>query len=310
MDILRNIEEITAALQGCIVTIGNYDGIHIGHQEILRRVATEAQNQNRKSVVITFEPHPQKVIHPERRPFYLLTPLEEKLGFLESLGINTTIVITFTPEFAEITAEQFVHTILGDKLRIKKIFIGYDYAFGKNKAGNAEYLREAGARLGFEVEEIGPVKMEGIIVSSTNIRLALLDGKIKRAAKMLDRSYNVSGTVVKGHRRGTTIGFPTANIKSDKVIPGVGVYVIIAEIEGTKHQGVLNIGFNPTFGNDELSIEVHLLDFHGDIYGKFINIHFIERLRDEKKFESPEKLVEQIGHDIERAKAILAPYVM
>lgn len=308
MDVIKDLENIPKDLRYSLITIGNFDGIHLGHQQIFQRLTTEAHEKNRKSVVITFEPHPQKVIHPERRPFFLLTPLAEKLDFIASLGIDAAIVIPFSLEFAHITAEEFVRTILWNKFRLQKIFIGYDYAFGNNKEGNAGFLEKFGGELGFQVEEISAVTIDGIIVSSTNIRLAILEGNVGRAARMLDRPYTLNGTVVKGYRRGTGIGFPTANIKSEKVIPGVGVYVIIAEVEGIRYQGVLNIGFNPTFGNEELSTEVHLLDFQGDIYGKEIDISFIDRLRDERKFESPEKLVEQISRDIERAKEILEPY--
>jgi len=308
MDVIRDLENIPKDLKYSLITIGNFDGIHLGHQQIFQRLITEAKEKNRKSVVITFEPHPQKVIHPERRPFFLLTPLEEKLDFMASLGIDVAVVITFSPEFARITAEDFVRTVLWDKLRLQKIFIGYDYAFGNNKEGNAGFLEKFGEELGFQVEEISAVTIDGIIASSTNIRLAILEGNVGRAARMLDRPYTLHGAVVKGYRRGTGIGFPTANIKSEKVIPGIGVYVIIAEIDGIRYQGVLNIGYNPTFGNEELSTEVHLLDFQGDIYGKEIGISFIDRLRDERKFESSEKLVEQISRDIERAKEILAPY--
>ncbi len=308
MDVIRDLENIPKDLKYSLITIGNFDGVHLGHQQIFQRLITEAKEKNRKSAVITFEPHPQKIIHPERRPFFLLTPLEEKLGFMASLGIDVAVVITFSPEFARITAEDFVRRVLWNKFRLQKIFIGYDYAFGNNKEGNAGFLETLGEELGFQVEEISAVTIDGIIVSSTNIRLAILEGNVGRAARMLDRPYTLDGTVVKGYRRGTGIGFPTANIKSEKVIPGVGVYVIIAGIDGTRYQGVLNIGYNPTFGNDELSTEVHLLDFQGDIYGKEIEISFIDRLRDERKFESSEKLVEQISRDVERAKEILEPY--
>lgn len=308
MDVIKDLENIPKDLKYSLITIGNFDGVHLGHQQIFQRLITEAKEKNRKSAVITFEPHPQKIIHPERRPFFLLTPLEEKLDFMASLGIDVAVVIAFSPEFARITAEDFVRTVLWNKFRLQKIFIGYDYAFGNNKEGNAGFLEKLGEELGFQVEEISAVTIDGIIVSSTNIRLAILEGNVGRAARMLDRPYTLNGTVVKGYRRGTGIGFPTANIKSEKVIPGIGVYVIIAEIEGTRYQGVLNIGYNPTFGNEELSTEVHLLDFQGDIYGKEIGISFIDRLRDERKFESSEKLVEQISRDIQRAKEILEPY--
>ena len=306
MKIIRDIDNIPEDLTGSVITIGNFDGIHLGHREIFRKLVREARERNKKSVVITFDPHPQKIIHPERRPFFLLTPLNEKLRLIESCDVDAVILITFSIEFARITAEEFVENILWKKLRLSKLLVGYDYAFGKGKGGNAEFLKAYGKKLGFQVEEIGAVKTGGMISSSTGTRLAILDGNVKLASEMLGRPYGVSGTVVKGYRRGTDIGYPTANIKSEKVIPATGVYAIIAELEGIRHSGVINIGYNPTFGNEEISAEVHLLDFEGDIYGRGITILFIDRLRDEIKFKGPEELARQIKRDIEIAREILS----
>ena len=306
MKIIRDIDNIPEDLTGSIVTIGNFDGVHLGHREIFRNIVKEAGEKNRKSVVITFDPHPQKIIHPERRPFFLLTPLNEKLDLIRSCGVDAVILITFSIEFAGITAGEFVENILWGKLHLSKLFVGYDYVFGRGKGGNAKFLKAYGEKLGFQVEKIGAVKTDGMISSSTGIRLAILDGNVKLAAEMLGRPYGVKGTVVKGYRRGTDIGYPTANIKSEKVIPATGVYAIIAMLEGIRHQGVINIGCNPTFGNEEISAEVHLLDFEGDIYGRDITIFFIDRLRDEIKFKGPEELARQIEKDIERAREILS----
>ncbi len=306
MKIIRNIDNIPEDLTGAIVTIGNFDGIHLGHREIFRKLVRAAGEKNKKSVVITFDPHPQKIIHPERRPFFLLTPLNEKLSLIKSCGVDAVILLTFSIEFAGITAERFVEDILWKKLRLSKLLVGYDYAFGKGKKGNAKFLKASGRRIGFQVEVMGAVKTGGVISSSTGIRLAILDGNVKLASEMLGRPYGVTGSVVKGYRRGTEIGYPTANIKSEKVIPATGVYAIIARLEGVRHPGVINIGYNPTFGNEEISTEVHLLDFEGNIYGKDITILFIDRLRDETKFESSEELALQIKRDIERAREILS----
>jgi riboflavin kinase/FMN adenylyltransferase len=305
MKVIRNPEEFPHDYRDGIATIGNFDGIHLGHQGIFRKLIQEAHEQNRKAVVITFDPHPKKVLRPERRPFILLTPVDEKLKLMEQSGIDAVVLITFTPEFAKTSAQQFVRHILWENLRIKKLFVGYDYGFGKGKEGNAEFLRARGRELGFDVEEISAVTLGDIIVSSTKIRLSILDGDVKLARTLLGRPYNVYGTVVRGHKRGTEMGVPTANIQSEKVIPECGVYAVFAEVEGEIHQGVINLGFNPTFGNDTLSVEVHLFDFKGDIYGRNIEIFFIERLRNEMKFENAEKLVEQIRKDIARAREIL-----
>jgi len=306
MKIIRDIESTPEDLTGAVITIGNFDGVHLGHREIFRKIVKEAGERNTKSVVITFDPHPQKIMHPEKRPFFLLTPLNQKLDLIRSCGVDAVILIKFSTEFAEITAGEFVENILWGKLRLSKLFVGYDYVFGKGKGGNAEFLKAYGKKLGFQVEEISAVKTDGMISSSTNIRLSILEGNVKLASEMLGRPYGVSGTVVKGYRRGTDIGYPTANIKSEKVIPATGVYVIIAELEGIRHRGVINIGCNPTFGNEEISAEVHLLDFEGDIYGEAITILFIDRLRDEIKFKGPEELARQIKKDIERAREILS----
>jgi len=306
MEIIRDIDNIPEDFTGGVITIGNFDGVHLGHREIFRKIVEEAERRNTKSAVITFDPHPQKVMHPEKRPFFLLTPLNEKLDLISSCGVDAVILITFSAEFARVTAEEFVEDILWGKLRLSKLFVGYDYVFGKGRSGNAQCLKAYGKRFGFQVEEIGAVKRSGMISSSTNIRLSILDGNVKLASEMLGKPYNVSGTVVKGYKRGTDIGYPTANIQSEKVIPATGVYAILAELEGIRHQGVINIGSNPTFGNKEISAEVHLLDFKGDIYGKTITILFIDRLRDEIQFKGPEELARQIKKDIEQARKILS----
>lgn len=305
MKVIRDLENIPPEFQKSIVTIGNFDGIHLGHQQIFQKLITDAKEKNRKSVVITFNPHPQKVLHPERRPFFLLSPLEEKLQLIEDHGIDAVVLITFSLEFSGTTAEEFVRNILWDKLHITKLYVGYDYVFGRGKGGNAEFLKSMGKELGFDVEEIRAVEDNDMIVSSTQIRLSILDGDVTLARELLGRPYTVYGHVVKGYQRGTDIGVPTANIESEKVIPNCGVYAVIVEIEGGKHQGVINIGFNPTFGNNKLSVEVHLFDFHDNIYGKNIEIFFIERLRDEMKFENSDMLVKQIKKDINRARKIL-----
>ncbi|MDX9922528.1 MAG: bifunctional riboflavin kinase/FAD synthetase [Syntrophales bacterium] len=306
MRVIRSVDHIPAEMRNSIVTIGNFDGVHRGHRLIFKTMIEEARPLGDPTVVITFDPHPKKVIHPERRPFFLLTPLEEKLGLIESCGVDAVLVIGFDQDFAETTAHDFVNSILWEGLHLKKLFIGYDYSFGKGRVGNAAFLKEQGKRLGFAVHQVEAVSVGDTVVSSTNIRLSILDGDVRLVSRMLGRYYDVRGTVVKGYRRGTGMGFPTANIASEKVIPRVGVYVIYAVIDHRRYEGVLNIGFNPTFGDNQLSIEGHLFDFQGDIYGKDVTILFVERLRDEMKFPGPTELAEQISRDILRGKEILA----
>lgn len=311
MDVIRGLERIPTKYECSVVTIGNFDGIHLAHQGLLRKVVAEAADRKCRGVVLTFEPHPQKVLHPERRPFYLLTTLEEKLKLIEGLGIDAVILIDFTPAFAKTSAEEFVRGILWDRLHLVKLIIGHDTAFGNRKTGNEDFLRSMGEKLGFGVEAIEGVQVEGTLVSSTSIRHALQEGDVRRAMQLLGRPYNLRGPVVKGYRRGSEIGVPTANIASEKeLIPARGVYAVTAEMEGRRHPGVLNIGYSPTFGDNRLTVEVHLLDFpREELYGKSIEVFFIDRIRDEVKFENPRELVRQIERDIERARELLKPHL-
>lgn len=291
------------------VTIGNFDGVHLGHMPILKKLIEEAHREKRSAVVITFEPHPKKVLHPDIRPFYLLTSPEEKIKLLEDVGVDALILIPFDLKFSKMTAESFVCDILWDKLHIRKIFVGHDYSFGKSKMGNKVFLAKFGKKLGFEVDIIDAVKLGDETISSTRVRHLILAGDVNEAARLLGRPYNVSGIVVPGKKRGSILGIPTANIKHEKeLIPAQGVYAVIAHLEEGRYKGVLNIGFNPTFSDTDLSVEVYLLDFEGDIYGEKVDILFIERIREEIKFENPDLLVKQIRKDIDDARAILKQY--
>jgi riboflavin kinase/FMN adenylyltransferase len=246
------------------------------------------------------------VLHPERRPFYLITTPEEKIGLLAGLGIDAFILIPFSVEYARTTAEEFVRGILWERLRIRRIFIGHDYTFGRGKEGNEAFLTEAGRRLGFEVEVMNAFCVGDTVISSTKIREALLAGEVGFAAALLGRPYNLSGRVISGNHRGVRLGFPTANIAPDKeLVPARGVYAVRVLRKENRHDGVVNIGFNPTFADKKCSVEVHIFDFHEDIYGESLEILFIERIRDEVRFESPEKLIAQIDRDIARARKIL-----
>jgi riboflavin kinase/FMN adenylyltransferase len=306
MDVIRGIENIPANLRCAVVTIGNFDGVHLGHQFIFRKLAEEARREACPAVAITFEPHPKMVLHPERRPFYLLTSPEEKVRLIAGLGVDSLILIPFSLEYAQTTAESFIREVLWEKLRIRKILIGHDYTFGRGKEGNAAFLTRAGRRLGFAVEVMDAVKVGDTTVSSTRIREALLAGKVRFAASLLGRPYNLGGQVIYGSQRGVRLGFPTANILPDKeLLPPHGVYAIHALLEGNLRHGILNIGFNPTFAGQMRSVEVHIFDFNENIYGKTLDLLFIERLREEIRFESPEKLIAQINRDIARAREIL-----
>jgi riboflavin kinase/FMN adenylyltransferase len=309
MKVIKSLEKIPGEFRDAFVTIGNFDGVHLGHVPILKKLIEEAHRENRKAVVITFDPHPKKVLRPDIRPFYLITSIEEKIKLLEDIGIDGLILIPFDLNFSRMTAEEFVCDILWDKLHISKIFVGHDYSFGKSKTGNKIFLAEFGKKLGFEVYIINAIKLDEETISSTRLRHLILDGDVRTAARLLGRPYNVSGLVVPGKKRGSILGIPTANIRPDKeLIPAQGVYAVISCLEKDRYKGVLNIGFNPTFSDTDLSVEVYLLDFNGDIYGKKVDVLFIERIRDEVKFENSEQLVKQIRKDIDEARAILKPY--
>ena len=306
MDVIRGSENIPEGLKGAFVTIGNFDGVHLGHRFIFGRLVEEARHEGRPAVAISFDPHPKMVLHPERRPFYLITTPQEKIHLLADLGIDAFILIPFSLEYARTTAEEFVREILWERLRIRRILIGHDYTFGRGKEGNEVFLTEAGRRLGFEVEVMDAFCVGDIVISSTKIREALLAGEVRFAATLLGRPYNLAGRVISGNQRGVRLGFPTANIAPDKeLVPARGVYAVRVLREGKRHEGVVNIGFNPTFADKKRSVEVHIFDFHEDIYGESIEILFIERIRDEVRFESPEKLIAQIDRDIDRVREIL-----
>jgi len=311
MRIIEGTDRIPPEFAGAFITIGNFDGIHLGHRYILQKLVGEAARAKRKSLLITFVPHPKMILHPERRPFYLLTTLEEKLTLLSAEGLDAVILIPFTLAYAETTAEAFIMDFLWQKLRVGKVFIGHDYTFGKDKQGNEAMLATFGKKLGFEVEVIKAVATDNQIVSSTGIRKAIQEGNVKTAASHLGRPYNVQGDIIKGMGRGAGLGFPTANIKPHKeLLPATGVYAALANLEGARYQAVVNIGVNPTFGGVPLSLEVHLLDYSGgDIYGESMEIFFIDRLREECCFSGPGALIAQIKKDVKRARAMLKPYL-
>jgi len=309
MKVIKGLDDIPDEFRDAYVTIGNFDGVHLGHIPILKKIIEEAHGENSKALVITFDPHPKKVLHPDISPFYLITTLEEKIKLLKDVGIDGVILLPFNLEFAKISAEAFVNHILWHTLRIRKIFVGHDYCFGKNKVGNVTFLANKGKKLGFDVDVFNAVKFGDETISSTRLRYAILNGNVRMAMRLLGRPYNVGGIVIPGRGRGSALGIPTANIKPDKeLIPTEGVYAVIVHLEDKRFRGVLSIGFNPTFSDNERSIEVYILDFNGNIYGKKLNVLFIDRIRDEVKFDTPIQLVEQIKKDVDQALVILKPH--
>ena len=306
MKIVRGLKDIKKSpLKDPVVTLGNFDGVHLGHQAIFKQVVAWALDTGGTSATFTFEPHPLKVLAPHRSPKLLCT-FREKMEQIEASGMDVVICANFTPEFASQQPEDFVKEVLVDTLGTKALFVGYDYAFGKNRAGNIDFLRESGARFGFDVHVIGPVKIEGITVSSTKIRQLIMDGEVCLASKLLGRPYSIEGTVIPGHSRGRKLGFPTANLTTpNELPPREGVYAVTLLVEGRELKGIANIGKNPTFGDSEASYEVHIFEFDEDLYGKFLKMKFIKRVRDEVKFKSVDELVAQIKKDVETVKTIL-----
>lgn len=306
MIVFEGIEKITKDFRRAYVTIGNFDGVHLSHQHICRKLASEAQSAGKKSLVITFDPHPKMILHPNIRPFYLITTRAEKMAFLESCGVDATVIITFDAAYSKTTAEDFVRGFLCDQLGITKIIIGHDYVFGRDRQGNDAYLIAQGKLCGFSVEVIEAYKINDEIVSSTLIRNYILEGDMKAATRLLGRFYNVAGPVVTGAGRGTGLGFPTANIEPEKeLMPSPGIYAAFVDVDGSRYMGALNIGAKPTFGDYSSTFEVFLLDFAGDLRGQKINVLFVEKLRDIVKFDGPESLKRQIAADVEKTKQIL-----
>lgn len=307
MNVIKDLESIEFTYSRAI-TIGSFDGVHIGHQEILKKCKDIAKSYNLRSTVITFEPHPRLVLSKDAE-LKLLTSFEEKKSYFENLGIDELIVINFTLEFAKLNAEEFIKDLVHNKIGFNWLIIGYDHRFGKERSGDESLLRELGLKYGFHIEKVGPSTVGEDIVSSTKIRKLLLKGDVVRANKMLGRYYSIESSVVRGAGRGKILGFPTANlepINELKLIPAKGVYAIEAKLNETVFQGVLNIGERPTFGDAlEPLLEAHIFDFNENIYGKNVSIYFVERLRDEKKFGDVEELRNQIREDIEKAKKIL-----
>jgi riboflavin kinase/FMN adenylyltransferase len=282
-----------------IVTLGTFDGVHLGHAAILKKLTQNTQNGTFESTVLTFFPHPRMVLQ-GKSDLKLLNTINEKIELLEKIGIDNLIIHPFDEKFAELNAEAFVSTILVDHLRVQKIIIGYDHRFGKNRTANIDDLISFGAQYGFEVEQISAQEIDEISISSTKIRTALEEGDIQLANEYLGYSYFLSGTVVKGKQLGRTIGFPTANISLEedyKLVPQNGVYVVQAEIDSKSIYGMMNIGFNPTVQGKQKTIEVHLFDFDTDIYNRKIQVAILQRIRSEKKFESIELLTKQLEED-------------
>jgi riboflavin kinase/FMN adenylyltransferase len=306
MEIIKDIVSLKKSYPNTVLTIGNYDGVHLGHQKILSMVGKKAEEINGTSMVMTFDPHPVKVIAPEKNVKLLTTP-EEKARLIAKMGIDVLLFITFTKEFSQIAPDDFISEILVKKLNIKEVIVGANYSFGKSKKGNIDLLRKRGKELGFHATAVQDVMLHGNIVSSSSIRSLLLKGAVQDVITYLGRAYSILGTVIKGKGRGKSIlNIPTANITSPvEIAPKEGVYAVRVGYKGSIYDGVANIGKNPTFGNADVSYEVHLFGFSGDLIGESLRIYFINRIRNEKTFPDVATLEKQIREDMDIAGKIL-----
>jgi len=308
MQVIRDLYKFKRPEKGVALTIGNFDGVHLGHQALLSKVVELSAEKVLVPAVLTFEPHPIRVLRPEKAPKRICTP-EHKIELIRKSGIEILFIIGFSYEFSRISAEEFVDFILHRSLGIKELVVGYDYSFGKNREGNIDFLRNAGKNKGFNLYKIDAVTVKDITVSSSKIREIVSSGDMRLASALLGHFYQIRGVVVHGKKRGgRLLGFPTANLNLyyEELFPKVGVYVVQVIIDSVCYGGVLNIGYNPTFNGENLNAETHILDYYGEeLYGRDIKINLIERIRDEKKFGSVEELKESIKNDIIFAENIL-----
>jgi riboflavin kinase / FMN adenylyltransferase len=304
MEVFRDIEDFRRPELKTVVTMGNFDGIHLGHQALVGNAVAEAKQSRTKSVVFTFEPHPLKLLAPERAPRMIVNH-QDKMDMLQALGVDAVIVQTFDHRFASIQAEDFVRRYLLERLNLSKIWLGRDLRFGRARQGDAEDLIRWGTELGFGVGIVEPILVQGKRISSSRIRQLIEQGRVDEVQPMLGRYHFISGRVVSGHRRGRNMGFPTANLASaTELLPGDGIYATILELQNRCGLSVSSVGRNPTFGEGSRTVEAFILDFAGDIYGEAVKLSFVQRIREERMFAQIEDLVTQMREDVQAARAI------
>lgn len=309
MQLIENLDDVIGPFKKAVITIGNFDGVHIGHQALFHEVIERADAMGGTSIAMTFEPHPIRVVKQNGHP-PLITLYDQKVELIEKSGIDVLIVIPFTKAFAAITAKEYILDILVKRIGAQAIVVGEDYTFGKNREGNINLLRSYAEALDIQVVVVDwiPISKKSMDrISSTRIRNLVMDGSVGDAQKLLGRHYQIKGEVVAGRNRGgKLLGFPTANINlQDELCPKPGVYAVTVESRGRLYKGVANIGYSPTFDDLEFTVEVHILDFDSDIYGQTIRVNFIQRIRDEIKFSSVQELSDQIHQDVLNARDML-----
>ncbi len=308
MEVFNSLSEVKKD-KNTVITMGTFDGIHLGHRKIIEGVKARATALGGRSFLITFDPHPRSVVS-GGKGIKLLNTLQEKIDILEEIGIQNLLIIKFTKEFSLLNSEDFFKNYIINKIGLSEIVIGYDHHFGKGRGGDENTLRELGTEYDFKVFTVDAVNLNGTNVSSTKIRNALMKGDMQLANLFLGRYYSFSGTVIKGDGRGRLLGFPTANIKMEnvnKLLPAIGIYAVEANIDGNKHHGLMSIGKRPTFYNDgHLTTEVYIFDFNKNIYDKKVTVKVVERIRGEEKYSSAEELVAQMKKDKEAGQEILS----
>ncbi len=306
MRLARQSELRPGELGPTALTIGNFDGVHRGHQYIIEQLKATARARQLPAVALTFDPHPVKLLHPQKG-LQLLLPFAERARLLERAGIDVLVTAEFTFELAQTPAEVWVQEVLLDLLHVQELLIGYDFSFGRGRDGNAAHLTTLGEQYGFAVHQMAAVIEDGWPISSSRIRRLAAAGEMDTAMKLLGRPFHLRGVVAHGDHRGRGLGFPTANVATTwEMAPHIGVYAAVAVVEGQPRAAAVNVGKNPTFELNELRIEAYLLDFAGDLYSKEIELHFVHRLRDEKKFQSVDQLIEAMHRDVEKTRAIFA----
>jgi riboflavin kinase/FMN adenylyltransferase len=302
MRIVRGLESYRPERPASAVALGAFDGIHLGHRAILGTAVAQARHGKLEAVVCTFDRHPMEVLQPERAPLPITT-LDERLELIAETGIDTAVVVPFTREVAAVEAKAFVQDVLVATLKARDIVVGFNHRFGRGARGDAELLESLAGPLGFRTHIVPALVVDGVAVSSSEIRGALQQGDLTSAERLLGRQYSISGEVVRGASRGRTLGFPTANVKTDRALGlPVGVYVCQVIIGPSQHRAVVNVGVRPTFGENELAVEAHLIDFSGDLYGERVRLIFLRRLREERKFPSVDDLRRQITLDVAAAR--------
>lgn len=307
MLVIKNLAQLPK-FKNAVITVGTFDGVHKGHQQLIKRINELAENSNGESVIITFNPHPRLVINPNDSNLQLLNTAEEKIALLEKYGVHNVVMVPFSRNFSEQTAEEYIEYFLVRNFHPKYIVIGYDHKFGKNRTGDINLLKQMKHNFGYEIEEIQKETLDAITISSTKIRYALQEGNVTIANELLGHNYTLEGLVIKGKQNGRKIGYPTANLSiadTHKLIPHKGIYAVKVYHAGNTYGGMLSIGFNPTFGGRKLTTEVNILNFNQDIYGEKIKLELIEYIRDEKMFDNVQDLIHAIDNDKLKIEKIL-----